>query len=59
MEKTENLNCEHVYINMDEKNEKPTKKLLHEKSCTESVSDPFCCSNIFYCLFGCCFLLCE
>lgn len=58
MEKTENLNCEHVYINIDEKNEKSTKKLLDDSSST-ITSDPFCCSNIFYCLFGCCFLLCE
>lgn len=59
MEKDINFTFEDVYINMDNKNDKPTKKLLNDSSCNKNIDDSFCCNKILNCLFGCCFLLCK
>ena len=54
MERDVNFKFEDIYNNMDEKNEKPTKKLLIEySSSTTNTIFPFCCSNFFNCLFDC------
>lgn len=58
MESDINLKVEGVYCNMDEKEEKPTKKLLNDPVSTASA-DPFFFSSICNCLFACCFLLCA
>lgn len=55
MEKDISFNYENIYVNMDENEENHTKKLLNDHVATDS----FFCSNIFNCLFGCCFLLCS
>jgi hypothetical protein len=41
MEREINFKFEDIYSNMDEKNNKLTKDLLHEKSCNTNTSDPF------------------
>ena len=43
MENNINFKFEDIYTNMDEKDEKNTKKLLDEPSSTIDA-DPFCCS---------------
>jgi len=55
MESDINFKHEEIYCNMDEKEDKQTKKLLNDPV----AADPFFCSNICNCLFGCCFLLCA
>jgi hypothetical protein len=54
MERDVNFKFEDIYNNMDEKNEKPTKKLLIEySSSTTNTFFPYCCSIFFNCLFDC------
>jgi len=50
MENSINLKFEDIYTNIDEKDEKHTKKLLDEPSSTSNIV-PFCCSSLFYCCF--------
>lgn len=57
MEKDINFTFQDIYSNIDDKNEKQTKKLLNDSLSTTDKVDPFCCSYFFKCLFGCCFLL--
>ena len=59
MEREINFKFEDIYSNMDEKNNKLTKNLLHEKSSNTNTSDPFFCMNFFQYMTGCCFLLYE
>ena len=42
-----NFKFEDIYSNMDEKNNKLTKGLLHEKSSNTNTSDPFFCMIFF------------
>jgi hypothetical protein len=59
MERDINFKFEDIYINMDEKDEKHTKKLLDESSSTSNI-DPFFCSYFCNSLFNCCcFFLSE
>jgi len=59
MEKEINFNFEDVYLNVDEKKDKLTNKLLHEKSSNTNTPDPFFCMNFFQYMTSCCFLLSE
>ena len=52
MERDINFKFEDIYSNMDEKDEKHTKKLLDEPSST-IYAYTFCCSYFFNCLSSC------
>lgn len=56
MEKDINFKFEDIYSNMDEKNEKPTKKLLNDSDSTDPFFCSYICNSLFYC---CCFFLSE
>lgn len=54
MERDINFKFEDIYSNMEDKDEKHTKKLLDELSSTSNVN-PFFCSYFCYYLSYCCF----
>jgi hypothetical protein len=59
MERDTSFTFEDIYSNMEDEDEKHTKKLLNKSSSTD-FAEPFFCSNICIYLFYCfCFFLSE